>query len=366
MNIKDITSENYEQFRYVFWLDWSNKVKYIDLFKRGITSGETLGLFFIKDAKAVLELTRYYKDFKKIVIYDAKGTINLLKDYDSINEFNDPRVEYIDIGQDLPMKFDKIIMNPPYSLGNKVTETILSSLNDNGDCVCLMPLSQYKRKDLYRHVDSFELVDPSLFEDARIGSNLAISGLSKREINKYTWNSLLFASLDQRYIEFYKYNYLCGAKYKLERKDSKQNKPFSWCNSDLDFIDTGRCISLRNGYGYHAKSTYAYRWNVTKKDLDNEWLHCLCYIHFNSKKAKDNFCKYAYNYNENKYDCLASRVLCGANAVSTSNDYFFVIPQIDWENIHINQKELWDKGDYDEAVLSEMGLKWQGDSIVER
>ena len=43
MNIKDITSENYEQFKYVFWLDWSNKVKYIDLFKRGIISGDTLG-----------------------------------------------------------------------------------------------------------------------------------------------------------------------------------------------------------------------------------------------------------------------------------------------------------------------------------
>ena len=43
MDIKDITSENYEQFKYVFWLDWSNKVKYIDLFKRGIISGDTLG-----------------------------------------------------------------------------------------------------------------------------------------------------------------------------------------------------------------------------------------------------------------------------------------------------------------------------------
>ena len=84
------------------------------------------------------------------------------------------------------------------------------------------------------------------------------------------------------------------------------------------------------------------------------------------KKAKDNFCKYAYNYNENKYDCLVSRVLCGANAVSTSNDYFFVIPQIDWSNIHINQKELWNKGDYDNAVLIEMGLKWNNGSIIKR
>ena len=32
--------------------------------------------------------------------------------------------------------------------------------------VCLMPLSQYKKKELYRHVETFELADPSLFEDA--------------------------------------------------------------------------------------------------------------------------------------------------------------------------------------------------------
>lgn len=34
MDIKDIVNENIDQFR-CFWLDWSNKVKYIDFFKRG-------------------------------------------------------------------------------------------------------------------------------------------------------------------------------------------------------------------------------------------------------------------------------------------------------------------------------------------
>ena len=39
-----------------------------------------------------------------------------------------------------------------------------------------MPLSQYK-KDLYRHVESFELADPSLFEDAVITENLSSSSI---------------------------------------------------------------------------------------------------------------------------------------------------------------------------------------------
>ena len=41
-------------------------------------------------------------------------------------------------------------------------------------CVVLMPLSQYKKKDLYRYVDLVELADPKLFEDAVITENLCI------------------------------------------------------------------------------------------------------------------------------------------------------------------------------------------------
>ena len=40
--------------------------------------------------------------------------------------------------------------------------------------VCLQPLSQYKKKELYEHVETFELADPKLFEDAVITENLCI------------------------------------------------------------------------------------------------------------------------------------------------------------------------------------------------
>ena len=32
--------------------------------------------------------------------------------------------------------------------------------------------------------------------------------------------------------------------------------------------------------------------------------------------------------------------------------------------IHINQKELWDKGLYDDAVLNEMGLKFDENGVI--
>ena len=58
------------------------------------------------------------------------------------------------------------------------------------------------------------------------------------------------------------------------------------------------------------------------------------------------------------------RSASGIKIQEISAEYYFFIPQIDWENIHINQKELWDKGNYDEAVLSEMGLKIENGVIV--
>ena len=47
-----------------------------------------------------------------------------------------------------------------------------------------MPLSQYKKKELFRHVDTFELADPKLFEDAIITENLCICTLKKEYADK--------------------------------------------------------------------------------------------------------------------------------------------------------------------------------------
>lgn len=45
-----------------------------------------------------------------------------------------------------------------------------------------------------------------------------------------------------------------------------------------------------------------------------------------------------------------------------SSEYYFAIPQIDWE--HISDNLLWKAGNYDDVVLSEMGLKWNADKTI--
>ena len=222
-----------------------------------------------------------------------------------------------------------------------------------------MPLSQYKKKGLYRYVNSFDLADPSLFEDASISNNLCITICRNKFVDKYSWKDLLLESVDQRYRVFYKWNIEHNKGLISARRDFQAPEMF---NRDLDFIDTSRCIGREHGYGYHAKNTSAYKWNNFISGYENGWLASILTIRFPNKASKDNYCKYAYNWTTDKYACLESKVMGGLNTQAGSSTYFFWIPQIDWENISNNP--LWKAGNYDEAVLSEMGLKFDENGVI--
>ena len=58
-----------------------------------------------------------------------------------------------------------------------------------------------------------------------------------------------------------------------------------------------------------------------------------------------------------------SKVFTGLNLIDSGYIVSYAIPQIDWESI--SDHPLWKDGKYDEAVLDTMGLKWEGEKIVE-
>ena len=226
--------------------------------------------------------------------------------------------------------------------------------------VCLQPLSQYKKKDLYRYVDSFELTDPSLFEDAVITENLCICTLKKDIADKYSWIDMTLASYDQKYVEYYK---ACRT---LRNKSivylgRPNTTTFPDPDYKVDFITSIR--APKDGtYAGHSEM-YEIKWqqgHLKKEDLPvsttNGQYTCL-FIHFSSEQALSSFIKYY-----RKSGGLMEKTLLGLH--KNSGSISDAIPQIDWSNIHINQKELWDKGLYDEAVLAEMGLKWNADKTV--
>ena len=229
--------------------------------------------------------------------------------------------------------------------------------------VCLQPLSQYKKKELYKHVETFELADPSLFEDAEITNNLCICMLNRADDNTSDYLSLLLKAVDPNLTEAYKYSI---GKHTMQITGGKWKSPEDF-DQNLDFLDSWRITSTSHGAipSFRKRGTY-YKWNTFTYSKGDKWTNGYVCIRFPTKIAKDNFCKYAYNYNtldERKFH-LCGRMLGGVNTANMTNTYYFAIPQIDWENIHINQKELWDKGNYDEAVLSEMGLKFDENGVI--
>ena len=271
------------------------------------------------------------------------------------------------------MEFTKIIMNPPYcnGLGGKITFEVISLLRDDGNCICLMPLSNYKNKsaELWRYVKTFELANPKLFVDADITKNLCICTLENKNVDKYSWEDMQFESFDKRYIEFYKRNKELIMKYRMKeirfkRCDNAKAEEFDF---ETQIVESNRLpfikdINVMGGFnGFRVGSGVGYRLNIQKniQDLPNG----LCVLDLYNKISKDNFCKFAYTDNPKN---LVNKLLFGLNLKTVSNECSIAIPQIDWETI--SDTPLWKEGKYDEAVLDVMDLMWdeEKNNIVRR
>ena len=245
-------------------------------------------------------------------------------------------------------------MNPPYSIGGKIWDKA-RKVSEN--IVCLMPLSQYKKNERYKYINYFEVVNNTLF-DAMISGNLCITTCQSIDNGK-DYEDFLFDSFNQNYRAFYDWN---RRNYKGLEVCRKDNKSYTDFDIDLDFIETGRlCVPRNLGGSGFGKNGCGYKFNVIKKNYEESWIKAITVIHWNSKKEKDNFSKWWYSAPKEKG--LSSKVMVGLNLVNASNLAIYAIPQIDWEKI--SDHPLWKEGKYDEAVLDTMGLKWEGERIVE-
>ena len=221
-----------------------------------------------------------------------------------------------------------------------------------------MTASQYRTKSLYEYVDNIEGVDSRVFKGARIGCNLSLTECYKNRANKYTYRDIILACSDKEYYEYYKWNIEHDRNIVIKRADNLLFTAPDSLSLDLDFVNTTRCC--KDGGSGFCHGGYGYKWNVTKTDINNGRITFTFSIHFNTKLAKDNFAKWWY-YGR-KGERLASKVVTGVPFSSITRNASFVIPQIDWENI--SNSSLWKEGNYDEAVLNEMGLKMENGVIV--
>ena len=294
-------------------------------------------------------------------IYYAIINKALRKELSGINNKIDMG-QWLEWSKGINMDFSAMVINPPYSIGNKIISEVIKHLTDDGKAVVIQPLGQYKQQKLYEHIEQFELSDPKQFTDAVITENLNISVVTKGKQNKYNWQELVLESCDQNFRKFYDWNIANNRNVVMQRKDSKSNVPLLGINIDTDFVESGRCFAAAGGAGFGPEG-YGYKWNVTKQNTNTDWLHCAGIIYFDTKHKKDNFAKFWYSNSKGK--SLISRAALGLHMVSVSADYYFFIPQIDWETI--DQHPSWNT-DVDAAVLDTMGLKWNDDKtkIIEK
>ena len=207
-------------------------------------------------------------------------------------------------------------------------------------------------------MDSIESVDSRVFNDAHIGCSLSLAECCKNRANKYTYRDIILACSDKEYFEYYKWNIEYDRNIVIKRTDNILFTAPDSLSLDLDFVNTTRCC--KDGGSGFCHGGYGYKWNVTKTDINNGRITHTFIIHFNTKLAKDNFAKWWYS--GRKGEQLASKVVTGVPLSGIAGNASFLIPQIDWE--HISDNELWKTGNYDEAVLSEMSLKFDENGVI--
>lgn len=274
--------------------------------------------------------------------------------------------DWLEWSKGIDMQFSAMVINPPYSIGNKIISEVIKHLTDDGKAVVIQPLGQYKQQKLYEHIEQFELADPKVFEDAEIGKNLCICSLTKKPANVYDWESLRINSYNEnvRIALVWNINNFTG----ITVKQKTYSKPTDF-DINTTFIDSQRIFSVSHGaIPSFRKQSICFNYNNFIAIPKAQWPAGLCVISgFKNKKAKANFSKFAYNYNtlEERKQCLAGLLLGGLNVVNTGNENAAAIPQIDWETI--DQHPLWNT-DIDGAVLDVMGLKWNDDKtkIIEK
>ena len=256
-------------------------------------------------------------------------------------------------------KFDYIIANPPYAMGNEITKTVVENV-EFGKYINLMPVSKYKGKELYRYVESIEKVEDN-FEDAYVGESLTIAIMSKTADTFSSFGELEMCKFEEKLRKFYgenkkrKSNFTVSADSYIKNKNITKEKIQNIVNSfdiNLDFICPIRVAE--NGVDM---SGFSYDWNylksITNKDLNirnyyEGYRLTFSVIHFNTAQEKNNFTEFYYRNGKNG---LMHKLIKGMHKSSGTIDT--AIPRVDWSHPWTDEEILKEYG-YTEEEIKEI------------
>ena len=253
-------------------------------------------------------------------------------------------------------KFDYIIANLPYSIGNELTKTIIENVEFK-KYINLMPTSKYKSKELYRYVKDIERVEDT-FEDADVGDSLTLAQLDKTPCGFSSYDELEMCKYEPKLLKFYKgnskrenninYSYI----YKISQNKEEVRDALNKANSNTYFFVYRRtskdgihtnddAIDRKWNLGQNVSNTI---FDITKW-TGGAWGTQGGFIQFNAKNEKDNFTEFWYRDGK---DGLMNKLIKGLN--KSCGTIELAIPRVDWTRKWTAEEILKEYGYTDEEI----------------
>lgn len=290
-----------------------------------------IGNFKFCDTLSLYNRTTIITDDYDFMCEDAETIIKVSTDKELKGEINKMKSNN--------EKFDLIIANPPYNIGNPIINNCIDLAEES---IVLMPFSKYKANNLYKHILDMKLVDPKAFADATITSNLCVCKLLRKEINQ-TFEELELQTFDPQYREFYELNQT-RSEYITNINHLGGNAPIQYATRqdlpiELSFAITTRTI--KDGV-HKTPEAFDWKWNVNG-ERDYAKLHIApqggvtsAFIYFNDERSLKHFTIFWYK------NPLMNALIKGLNKVSGT--IRGAIPNIDWsvdrDYEHLTYEEL--------------------------
>ena len=258
-------------------------------------------------------------------------------------------------------KFDYIIANPPYAMGNELTKTVVENV-EFGKYINLMPASKYKGKELYRYVESIEKVE-NRFDDVKDRlDSLTVATMSKTADTFNSFEELEMCKFDERFRKFYEKNFhkvndkfvYKFAAFSGEKTLHNIDNFISLLDSNIYFITILRAAADgvdMSGAPYDwnvnyidCRNKFSYSWNTFNKTYITNW----GYIKFDSKNEKDNLTDLWYRNGKNG---LMHKLIKGLN--KSNGSIAIAIPRVDWSHPWTDEEILKEYG-YTEEEIKEI------------
>ena len=316
----------------------------------------------IEDGKTFFLIGQFHEQF---VSYIARNnTIYILYDSEDdkgkyIDVVKNNLYYFYDLNEVLKMckKFDYIIANPPYAMGNDITKTVVENV-EFGKYINLMPASKYKGRELYRYVESIEKVEDH-FEGAEVGESLTITTMSKSADIFSSFEELEMRKFDERFKKFYEYNLLSNLSQKyigliqgFTNEETIKNFLLK-LDINTDFLISDRVCA--HGVDMSGNS---YNWNVLRniKNSDisygtqgkGKWRAHYGVLYFNTEVERTNFTDYWYR---NGTAGLCHKLIKGLHKTGGTVD--IAIPRVDWSHPWTDEEILKEYG-YTEEEIKEI------------